>query len=139
MQVELDSVEAALATHRDDLGRVKLTRDKALAAARKLKDSVSHVSSASLLADLEVSHPSSFTSLLPFMTSFKLCLVLKACAFISCSRLYYVDGISLNASPGVTCCSWGWCMLCVVHIPTLLHTLQPWVSTVASPLVPFPI
>ncbi|KAL3136322.1 hypothetical protein ABBQ38_005586 [Trebouxia sp. C0009 RCD-2024] len=53
MQVELDSVEAALATHRDDLGRVKLTRDKALAAARKLKDSVSHVSSASLLADLE--------------------------------------------------------------------------------------
>lgn len=59
MQVELDSVEAALATHRDDLGRVKLSRDKALAATRKLKDSVSHVSSASLLADLEVSHISS--------------------------------------------------------------------------------
>ena len=56
LQVELDTVESALATHRDDLGRVKLTRDKALAAARKLKDSVSHVSNASLLADLEVSH-----------------------------------------------------------------------------------
>ena len=56
MQVELDTVESALATHRDDLGRVKLARDKALAAARKLKDSISHVSSASLLADLEVSH-----------------------------------------------------------------------------------
>ena len=58
MQVELDTVEAALATHRDDLGRVKLARDKALAAARKLKDSVSHVNNALLLADLEVSHHS---------------------------------------------------------------------------------
>lgn len=54
MQVELDNVESALGTHRDDLGRVKLARDKALAAARKLKDSVSHVSNALLLADLEV-------------------------------------------------------------------------------------
>ena len=54
MQAELDSVEAALATHRDDLGRVKLARDKALVATRKLRDTVSHVSNASLLADLEV-------------------------------------------------------------------------------------
>ena len=56
MQVELDTVELALGTHRDDLGRVKLARDKALAAARKLKDSVSHVSNALLLADLEVTY-----------------------------------------------------------------------------------
>ena len=54
MQAELDSVESALATHRDDLGRVKLARDKALLATRKLKDAVSHVSNTSLLADLEV-------------------------------------------------------------------------------------
>ena len=55
MQVELDAVEGALATHRDDLARVKLTRDKALVATRKIRDAGSHVTNAALLADLEVS------------------------------------------------------------------------------------
>ena len=54
MQIELDTVEAALATHRDDLARIKLTRDKAIVATRKLKDAGSHVTNAALLADLEV-------------------------------------------------------------------------------------
>jgi len=54
MQVELDSVEAALATHRDDLARVKLARDKAIVATRKIRDAGSHVTNAALLADLEV-------------------------------------------------------------------------------------
>lgn len=54
MQVELDSVEAALATHRDDLTRVKLVRDKAIVATRKLRDAGSQVTNTALLADLEV-------------------------------------------------------------------------------------
>lgn len=54
LQVELDSVEAALATHRDELSRVKLTRDKAIVATRKLRDAGSCVTNAALLADLEV-------------------------------------------------------------------------------------
>jgi len=54
MQVELDSVEAALATHRDDLSRVKLVRDKAIVATRKLRDAGSQVINTALLADLEV-------------------------------------------------------------------------------------
>ena len=54
MQVELDSVEAALATHRDDLSRVKLVRDKAIVGTRKLRDAGSQVTNTALLADLEV-------------------------------------------------------------------------------------
>lgn len=54
MQVELDLVEAALVTHRDDLSRVKLVRDKAILATRKLRDAGSQVTSTALLADLEV-------------------------------------------------------------------------------------
>lgn len=54
LQVELDSVEAALATHRDELSRVKLTRDKAIVATRKLRDAGSCVTNTALLADLEV-------------------------------------------------------------------------------------
>ncbi|DBA66193.1 hypothetical protein WJX79_009707 [Trebouxia sp. C0005] len=54
MQVELDSVEAALATHRDDLTRVKLVRDKAIVATRKLRDAGSQVTNTALLADLEI-------------------------------------------------------------------------------------
>ena len=54
MQVELDSVEAALSTHRDDLSRVKLVRDKAIVATRKLRDAGSQVTNTALLADLEV-------------------------------------------------------------------------------------
>ena len=55
LQAELDSVEGALATHRDDLTRVKVTRDKAKVATRKIRDAGSHVSNTALLADMEVS------------------------------------------------------------------------------------
>ena len=54
LQAELDSVEAALATHRDDLTRVKVSRDKAKVATRKIKDAGSHVTNTALLADMEV-------------------------------------------------------------------------------------
>lgn len=55
LQAELDSVEGALATHRDDLTRVKVTRDKAKVATRKIRDAGSHVTNTALLADMEVS------------------------------------------------------------------------------------
>ena len=67
MQIELDTVEAALATHRDDLARIKLTRDKAIVATRKLKDAGSHVTNAALLADLEVVHLLLCSSRVPSM------------------------------------------------------------------------
>ena len=56
LQQELDSVEASLATHRDELAGVKRGRDKALLATRKLRDAGSHVTNQALLADLEVRH-----------------------------------------------------------------------------------
>lgn len=55
LQAELDSVEAALATHRDDLTRVKVNRDKAKVATRKIRDAGSHVTNDALLVDMEVS------------------------------------------------------------------------------------
>ena len=54
MQQALDSVEAALATHRDELAAVKRARNKALLVTRKLRDAGSHVTNQALLADLEV-------------------------------------------------------------------------------------
>ena len=64
LQAELNSVEAALATHRDDLTRVKVTRDKAKVATRKIKDAGSHVTNSALLADMEVgTHVCTFWSL----------------------------------------------------------------------------
>ena len=58
LQAELDSVEGALATHRDDLTRVKVTRDKAKVATRKIRDAGSHVTNTALLADMEVTRRS---------------------------------------------------------------------------------
>ncbi|KAL0020312.1 hypothetical protein WJX77_006680 [Trebouxia sp. C0004] len=71
MQVQLDSVEAALVTHRDDLSRVKLGRDKAIVATRKLRDASSQVTNTALLADLEICKDKK-TTLLESMDKVKL-------------------------------------------------------------------